>query len=49
MGLAGKVKEIEHDFRHTSHSCDEEPSTGYIKGRLSCRPETEKSDKIIAL
>lgn len=49
MGLEGKVNEIEHDFRHTSYLCDQTPTIGDIKGRLSCRPELEKSDKIVAL
>lgn len=49
MGLEGKVKEIGHDFHNTSYLHNETPTIGDIKGRLSCRPETEKSDKIVAL
>lgn len=49
MGLENKVNEIEHDFHNKSYLCDERPSFMNIKGRLSCRPETEKSDKIVAL
>lgn len=49
MGLEDKVNEIEPDFHNTSYLCDETPTIGDIKGRLSCRPESEKSDKIVAL
>ena len=49
MGLEGKVNEIKHYFHNTSYLCDERLTFMNIKGRLSCRPETEKSDKIVAL
>lgn len=49
MGLAGKVNEIEHDFHNKSYLCDEKSTIRDTKGRLSCRPETEKSDKNAAL
>ena len=49
MQLAGKVNEIEHDFRNTSYLNDETSIIENIKRRLSCRPETEKSDKHAAL
>ena len=49
MGLEGKVKEIGHDFHNTSYLHDETPTIGGIIGLLSCRPETEKSDKNVAL
>lgn len=49
MVLEGKVNEIKHYFRNTSYLYDETSTIENIKGRLSCRPELEKSDKIIAL